>query len=259
MITYRLAMATAVLMAAASAAGLVRPDLYRDNLLVTSGWYGNDLVTLTAACPLLLAASALGRRGSLRALLVALGMLDYALYNYAFYLFGAAFNALFLVYVAVMVLAALGLIFGLTALDIRALDAAASRRRSRPVAAWMLVVASALGGFWVATSMAYVFTGEVPPVVAAVGHPTNVIAALDLSLVVPLMLIGGVWLWQRQAWGYVLAVIANVKGAAYMLALSAATMAAIRAGASDEATQLALWAPIGAGSLAASIALLRRM
>jgi hypothetical protein len=256
MTAHRLSMLAAALMAAASAAGLLRAGLYRDNVLVASGWYGNDLVTLAVASPLLLASSAFARRGSARALLVMFGMLDYALYNYAFYLFGAAFNALFLVYVAVVVLAAAGLIFGLSALDARGFDESAARVPARPVAVFMLVVAAGLGGFWVATSLAYVLTGEVPAVVTAVGHPTNVIAALDLSMVVPLMLIAGVWLWQRRPWGYVLAVIANVKGAAYMLALSAATVAAVRAGASDDAVQLALWAPINIGSLVASAALL---
>lgn len=254
----RLSMATAALMAAASTAGLLRPAIYRDNPLVASGWFGNDLVTLAVACPLLVVAAGLARRRSPRARLVMFGMLDYAVYNYAFYLFGAAFNALFLLYVAVTVFAAAGLIFGLSALDARGFAEAAARAPARAVAVFMLIVAAGLGGFWAATSLAYVFTGEVPAVVAAVGHPTNVIAALDLSLVVPLMLIAGIWLWQRRPWGYVLAVVANVKGAVYMLALSAATVTALRAGASEEASQLALWIPIGAGSLVASAALLRR-
>ncbi len=41
----------AALMLLASAAGLVVPHLYRDNLLVASGWRGNDLVTLGLAVP----------------------------------------------------------------------------------------------------------------------------------------------------------------------------------------------------------------
>lgn len=251
-----LSLLAAVLMAVASAAGLLRPGLYRDNALVTAGWHGNDLVTLFVAAPLLAASALLARRGSPAGLLVMLGLLDYAVYNYAFYLFGAAYNSLFLGYVAIVVCAAVALIAGLVNLNPVGLGDALRRSAAPAVAAWMVLVGIGLGGFWVATSLAYAVTGEVPPVVAAVGHPTNVIAALDLSMVVPPMLIGAAWLWQRTAWGYAIAVIVNVKGAAYMLALSAASVAAVRAGASDDATQLALWAPIGAGSLAASIALL---
>ena len=85
----------AILAIVASAGGLFIDGLYRDNLLVTSGWYGNDLVTLMVAVPLLVVALIFSMRGSQRAHLVWLGMLDYMLYNYAFYLFGTAFNGFF--------------------------------------------------------------------------------------------------------------------------------------------------------------------
>jgi hypothetical protein len=253
-----LALAAAGLMSAASAAGLIHPAVYRDNLLVRSGWFGNDLATLAAAVPVLAASAIAARRGQAAAALVMLGMLDYAVYNYAFYLFGAAFNGLFLVYAAIVVIAAVALIAGLAGVDAARFRSAAAGGRVRGVAAWMLLVALALGGFWIATSFEYVFTARVPGVVEAVGHPTNVIAALDLTMVVPPMAIGGAWLWQRRPWGYVIAVVANVKGAAYMLALCAATLAAVRAGPGD-AVQLALWVPVGIGSLIASAVLLRRV
>ena len=43
------------------------------------------------------------------------------LYNYAFYLFGAAFNAFFLVYAALLALSIFALIFGLSSLDVEKL------------------------------------------------------------------------------------------------------------------------------------------
>jgi hypothetical protein len=52
--------------------------------------------------------------GSTRGMLIWLGLLAYALYNYAFYLFGAAFNALFLVYVAAFATPALALVAALS-------------------------------------------------------------------------------------------------------------------------------------------------
>src|SRR5688500_7194686 len=85
-----LSLIAAVLAGIASLGGLFLKGLYRDNLLVTSAWKGNDLVTLFVAIPILIAAIAFSKRGSLKAQLVLLGILDYMLYNYAFYLFGAA-------------------------------------------------------------------------------------------------------------------------------------------------------------------------
>ena len=61
--------------------------------------------------------------------------------------------------------------------------------------------------------------------------------------------------WKRQ-WGYVLAVIANVKSAVYMLALSATTVATVQAGVTQDLSQVGLWAFIGVASLAAVVFLL---
>lgn len=77
------------LMVIASAVPLVRPDLYRDNALVASGWLGNDLVTLLIGAPGLVLALLALRTGSARAHLVWMGFLAYAAYNFAFYLFGS--------------------------------------------------------------------------------------------------------------------------------------------------------------------------
>jgi hypothetical protein len=77
------------------------PGLYDDNDFVTAGWAGNDLVTLVIAIPLLFGALLMATRGSARGELVWLGSLAYIGYNFAFYLFGASLNRLFLTYVAI--------------------------------------------------------------------------------------------------------------------------------------------------------------
>ncbi len=249
-----------ILAIVASAGGLFLDHLYRDNLLVTSGWYGNDLVTLAVAVPVLVVTLILSMRGSQRAQraqLVWLGMLDYMLYNYAFYLFGTAFNAFFLVYVALFALSIFALIFGLAALDVKGIGQ--QFRASTPVkwiAGYMVFVAVGLSGVYIAQWVSFIVTGQLPPIVIQTGHPTSVVFALDLSLVVPVLALGAVWLWKRQPWGYVLAVIANVKGAAYMLALCAVTLSAVRAGATEDVAQIALWGGIGLASLIASLLLL---
>lgn len=184
-------MLIAVLMALASATGLFFHALYRDNDLVASSWYGNDLVTLIVATPLFIGALIGARRGSRRAGLVWMGILAYTLYNYAFYLFGAAFNSLFLVYVVLFTLSGFALVFGLAALDVEALaDRVQSGLPARAIAAYMVGVV--LGGFYTVLSLQYVATGQIPAMIDAVGLHTNLIAALDLSMVVSVALLGGV-------------------------------------------------------------------
>lgn len=257
---FNLSVIIVILMVVASVGGFFINGLYRDNLLVTSGWYGNDLVTLLLAVPLLVLSLVLSKRGSQRAQLVWLGMLFYTLYNYAFYLFGAAFNSLFLVYVALFTLSIFALIFGIASLNVKGITG--QFRPGTPVkwiGGYMMLVVLLLGSFHISLSLTYVLTGQVPDIVINVEHPTNVISALDLSLVVSFGLLGAVWLWKRQPWGYVLAVIWNVQGAVYMVALSAAAVWAFQAGASEDIMQVALWGSIGVGCLISFVLLLGNM
>ena len=114
---YILTAIIAALTLIASAGGLLIDDLYRDNALITAGWFGNDLVTLVVALPLLVVSLALSMRGSQRARLIWLGMIAYTLYNFSYYLFGTAFNSFFLIYVALFDLSLFALIYGLIGLD----------------------------------------------------------------------------------------------------------------------------------------------
>lgn len=255
---YVLSSIVAVLALIAAAGGLLIDDLYRDNQLVTLTWFGNDWVTLVVAVPILVIALMLSAHGSQRAQLVWLGMLDYTLYNFGFYLFGAAYNRFFLIYVALFALSIFALIFGLTALNVNAIG-----RKFRAtvavqwISAYMLLLALLLGGHWIVQSLNFILTGQLPPVMVRVNAPTNVIAALDLSVVVPVFILGGIWLWQRQPWGYVLGVIANVKGALYMLALTAGSLFAAQTGAPGSGELVPLWLFLCVASLIASLFLLR--
>jgi len=239
---YILSALIAVLTIAASAGGLFLDGLYRDNTWAAAQWYGNDLVTLVIAVPTLVAAMLLSMRGSQRARLVWLGMLDYTLYNYAFYLFGAAFNRFFLIYAALFTLSIFALLFGLLKLDANGIG---QRFRAGTPARWisgyMLFWAVGIGGLWVGQSLSFVVTGKLPQAVVDSGHPTGVVYAVDLSLLVPFLVLGAVWLWKHRPWGYVLGVILNVKGAVYALALTAMSVSAAEAGVPGASALTPLW------------------
>lgn len=259
-LAYILSALIAVLTLIAAGGGLLMDDLYQGNALLVAGWQGNDLVTLIVALPALIASLILSVRGSRQAQLVWLGMLAYTLYNFAYYLFGAAFNSFFLLYVTLLDLSMFALVFALVRLDIP--DIGRRFRSTTPVrwiAGYMVFVAIGLTVVYGAESLRFVTTGRVPEIVTNTGHLTNIVFALDLSLVVPWFVLGAIWLWQRRPWGYVLATILNVKGAVYMLALSAVTVSAVRAGASDDLAQVGIWGTIGLGSLVASLLLLRNV
>lgn len=231
----------AALAFAASAGGLLIEGLYRDNEFVRTTWLGNDAVTLFLAVPILAAALTLANRGSLRAKLVWLGALDYMLYNYAFYLFGAAFNAFFLLYAALLGLSIFALIFGLTSLDTDRVRAQFSDDIPvRWIGGYFSFVALGLSAVYLYQSIGFITTGQVPAIVTISGHPTNVVFALDLTLLIPWLAIGAVWLMKRQTWGYVIAGILSVKGPLYTLVLSANSLLTVRAGLVNT-SELPLW------------------
>ena len=131
------------------------------------------------------------------------------------------------------------------------------QRIDRMVGRLIILIAVVLGLFWTATSVSFMLTGVLPPMVSATGHPTNVTGALDLWLVVTFGVLGGSWLVRERALGFVISVVWTVKGALYMTALSTASISAFIGGEIDSLAQLALWIPIGAACVAGAAVLLR--
>jgi hypothetical protein len=254
---YIMAAVVGLLMAAQSATGMLFFSLYRDQAFALEAWRINDPVTLFVATPLVLISLRLALRGSPRALLVLLGAMQYALYNYAFYLFGAALNVHFLIYVALFVGSGLALIAGLAALDAPAVGASFSPRTPvKRLASYMGFWAAALGIAWIGQSLVFAFTGQAPELGE---EPFRLIAALDLSLVVTPVAIGAAWLWARRAWGFIIAVILNVKGAIYAMLLSIASLAGGPAAEGGGDGLLGLWVFFTLGSLASVVVLLVNM
>lgn len=224
-----------------------------------ASWLGNDLVTLLVAVPVIGIAALLSGR-SPRAFLVTLGSLAYALYGYLFYLFGAASNALFLVYVGIVASATLGLIAGLTSRAVHhVIEAAESYGPGKLTGGAVLVVSATLGLFWSVVTATTAIRGTVPEMVARTAHPTNVTGALDLWLVVTFGVLDGTCLVRGRPWGYVVSAIWSVKGALYMAALSAASVTAFRAGAASDLAQLGPWVPLGLACGTVAIGVLRRV
>lgn len=256
-----LSVLVAVLAAAASGGGLFIGGLYRrDTVWASSQLRGNDLVTLAVAVPLLIVALVLAERGSAGARLVRLGSLAYMVYNYAFYLFGAAFNEFFLIYVAVFSLSLGALILGLAAVDAAAV-ARLFRERTpvKWIAGYMVFIAAFLGFHWAFRTLGFLATGRIPQDIQNSGLPTAIVYAIDLSLLVPALSSVAVLLWKRRAWGYVLGTVLMVKCATYPLALVGMGIFAARAGVPDARVMMPFWIVFAALSVFALSLLLGNM
>jgi hypothetical protein len=209
-----------VLMLVASVAGLIVDGLYRDPPSTASMLRGFDLVTLVVVVPALAGALLGVRRRSPLAELVWVGLLAAVVYTYALYVFGTAFNDLFVVYIAVFSGAMFGLVLALASLDVPAvIDRLRRRAPARLISAFLALLALGLGGMWIYASLWFAGTGQLPAGSALVetDQVVHLGIALDLALLVPAYAAGCVLLWRQAAWGYVIAALVLVSGVVHQV------------------------------------------
>lgn len=205
-------------MLGASVLGIIVHDLYREGEWAREAFRGGDVVTLVLVVPVLITSMALARRGSVRATVVWIGALAYAVYNYAYYVFGASFNDAFLIHIAIFSSSILALVLAISSLDVVATaEPLRHSRLARWIAAFLTLVGVGQGGLWVFVIVRYAVTGEVLADIPVRGQ--HVVFALDLSLLVPTLAVSGVLLWRRTPIGYVAAGIASVMGSLVLLNL----------------------------------------
>ena len=183
------------LVVAATVFGLLTEDAYRSVPdLTRSTWRAQDVVTL-GSVPLLLWSSVRARSGSLAAHVVSVGVLTWLTYCYAHQALGVPFNAMFLVYVAIVGLAGFGTIDGLVRVDVVAVAPAFTRAPYR-AGFWFLTIASvAIAGLWL-SDIVPALSGGLPANIhlAELPNPTWV---LDLAWIIPWAL-AAAWMLRRR-------------------------------------------------------------
>jgi len=199
--------------------GLVFRDAYLDAPWIKAAWFGNDLITALLAVPLTIAALIYVRRGSVRGSLVWLGMLAYAVYNYAYYMLGVELNIFFPFYVLALLAGSFSLLLLLVRLEVP--DVAEHFRERLPhrlIGGYFAFVAGGLTVAWIGMWAASMFFGAELPVEKSA---FRLVASLDLVLMVPVLSAGGIMLWNRRPWGYVISALAGVQSTLYLLVLTA--------------------------------------
>ena len=192
------------LLALAAAGALFIPSVYaREVPLWAAQGRGQDWVDLVFVVPLMIAAALLTLRGSRRAVLVLAGTLAYALYSLVLYAFFLHFGPLFLVYAWALGLsffAFVALAGALHADDARAwFDATAPVRLAGGLSVLLGVLFYAL---WLGEIVPAIVSGQMPRSAADAGLVTNPVHVLDLGIVLPAFIVGGVALWRRRRLGY---------------------------------------------------------
>jgi hypothetical protein len=192
----------------ASIGGVLLGDrgFYEPNLTTLPQLYGQDIISLMIGLPLLLTATKLAQKGSVKGLLLWMGMLFYFAYSYYFYVVGVKFNLMFLGYIAIVAISLYSLLVLLILVDPKAVQAQFSPTTpTRSIAAFLLVMTGVFIVLWGGLTVSHLMAGEpLPPI-------ERQVIGLDGMVLLPLMLIGGWQLWHQRPWGYVLAGLLLVK------------------------------------------------
>jgi len=236
----RLTVLIAALSVIASAGGLLWSELYRDSESIKAVWFVNDLATLFIAIPLLLVSMNYAIKNSNKAQLIWVGSLWYLIYNYVFYLYGAAFNSFFLLYVLLFTLPVYTLVLVLNSIDPGSIKSSFNLNTpTRAISIFLFFFAMALGLPWVAMALGFIFSGQTPP------FEMTIVFATDLVFLVSVLIFSAILLWKKDAWGYILAAMIMFKGLLYPLVLIIGGVVAFyRAGTWDSFIPLyfVLWA-----------------
>lgn len=209
-----------LLMVAQAVCGLWVAGVYRDPPEMVAMLRGYDLITLVVVAPALALSVLPPWYRSPGARLVWLSALAYGVYNYAFYVFVTAFNALFLVHVALFGLCVFTLAAGLSTVDVAWVGAGFHARTPvRVLGALLVALATGLAGAWVVNAVRFAVTGALPPqgYLITPMTVTHLGYVLDLVLFAPACILAGVLLWRRHPWGYLLGAVMLLFGAVYQL------------------------------------------
>lgn len=209
---------------------------YYDTLSTAAQMQGNDLVTLAVGLPLLVLSVILTMRRSLTRLafqghLLLTGTLGFFLYTYLTMSTLTAFNALFLVYVALFGLSLYAFILSMMSFD---LSSVAGHFADRLPRKWIAALLFFVGGFlslaWLARILQPLLNGVDP---ALENTTTLVIQTMDLSLIVPMAFLAGFLLLRRSAWGFLLSTVFIMKALTLGLGVSAMGINMAQAGVPD--------------------------
>jgi membrane protein implicated in regulation of membrane protease activity len=189
---FTLSSVVAALLAALSLAGLLFPALLYPTADLRNSSIPTDVVNLVIGLPILLVAMILARRGRLTGLLFWPGMLLFVTYHAIAFAVGVPFTGQFYLYAVLTVLS----VYTLYRL-LASVNAPAVRQRLEGKVHERITGGALIG-------LGLLFAGLVAQILTdPASTPSEVATGVADLTIIPALLVGGVLLWQRQTWGYV--------------------------------------------------------
>lgn len=178
--------------------------LYRyDTVFTGAGFKGQDLTALLLGIPLLVIAILLYQRGSLGGHLLLIGLLGYFLYVYASMTLAAAYNPLFLLYIALFSACLFAFILAFSTINLDLIAAQIPALPRRGLAVFMIAAGLVTLVVWGAPLVSALMQAAPPERMDS--YTTMVTYALDLALITPATFLCAVLVLRGAPLGYVIA------------------------------------------------------
>lgn len=182
--------------------GIFTSSLYSQE---TANWalqaVGQDIGNLIAIVIFLFSTYFLSKN-SIKAFFVWLGTLFYFIYAYLIYAFFIHFNYLFLVYVAVLGLSFYTLIGSLIEQNFNDLTKSFISKHQKSAGFLLIIIGSLFAILWLSEIIPALLSTSIPKSLLNTGLWVNPIQVIDLSIVLPAMIITGVLLIRKKILGH---------------------------------------------------------
>ncbi|MCL1632089.1 hypothetical protein M3N64_09010 [Sporolactobacillus sp. CPB3-1] len=196
-----------ILVVVASLTGLIHSSIYSKE---TANWYvqtiGQDISNLFVITPLLLISALFALKGSRGGALLWFGVMITNVYSFLIYAFALHFNPLFYIYCAILGLSIYSVIYFISKMkmvDFKSWFHQTVHEKSTGLLLIALAVCFAL--IWLSDSLPAALANRTPESITKAGLLSNPVHVLDFSFYLPLMVLAGVWLFQKRSSGYLLA------------------------------------------------------
>jgi hypothetical protein len=174
-----------------------------DTVFFGAGFAGQDGTVLFVGVPLLILSAVLAHRGSARSRVFLTGTLGYFLYVYASMALGAAYNRLFLVYVALFSASLFAFVWAFSSVNLDALGAHLRVMPQRGVVVFMFVAGGMTLFAWGVPLVEALVESRAPDRIAS--YTTMVTCVLDLAISTPATILCAILVLRNRPLGYVIA------------------------------------------------------
>jgi hypothetical protein len=202
---YLLSSLLALVAAGASAAMWFLPELLNGAPGMDGSARGTALMVLVVGVPLLAASMWATSRGSTRAMFLWAGSVAFLLYQSVLYALATPFNALFLLYEAMLALGIWSAVAIIAQVGVRRLPELFDVRAPvRSIAAFLWIAVGLNAIAWLSKIVPALGAAESPAFLEGTGLTTNPIYVQDLAVWLPAMAVAAWWLWHRDGRGLLL-------------------------------------------------------